>query len=184
MAAEQQEQEWIRQSREGHSEAFEALVRQHQRMIHGVTYRMTGSVSDSEDLAQETFIRAWAHLDSYSGASKFSTWLCGIAIHACLNWRRRENRRDELHSNWSAEIGQSSPGADGEKCNGDLNARVQQALSRLPAKQRAAITLTVYQEMNHADAAKALGCTEATVSWRIFAARRKLRKWLNSRKVE
>jgi RNA polymerase sigma-70 factor (ECF subfamily) len=50
---------------------------------------------------------------------------------------------------------------------------------KLPAKQRAAMVLTVYGGQNHAEAAQALGCSEATVSWRIFSARRKLKKLLN-----
>ena len=50
---------------------------------------------------------------------------------------------------------------------------------KLPSKQRAAIVLTVYEDMNHAEAARVLDCTEATVSWRVFAARRKLKRWLN-----
>jgi RNA polymerase sigma-70 factor (ECF subfamily) len=55
---------------------------------------------------------------------------------------------------------------------------VQAALNRLPAKQRAAIVLTVYENQSHAEAAKALGCTEATISWRVFAARQKLKRLL------
>jgi RNA polymerase sigma-70 factor (ECF subfamily) len=57
--------------------------------------------------------------------------------------------------------------------------QVQVALLRLPAKQRAAIVLTIYDGLNHAEAARILGCSETTVSWRVFAARRKLKHWLN-----
>ncbi len=56
---------------------------------------------------------------------------------------------------------------------------MQTALLKLSAKQRAAIVLTVYSGHNHAEAAKILGCSETTVSWRIFAARRKLKRWLS-----
>jgi RNA polymerase sigma-70 factor (ECF subfamily) len=55
---------------------------------------------------------------------------------------------------------------------------VHAALLKLPAKQRAAILLTVYDGLNHAEAAEVLGCSETTVSWRVFAARRKLQRWL------
>jgi RNA polymerase sigma-70 factor (ECF subfamily) len=57
---------------------------------------------------------------------------------------------------------------------------VQTALSLLPAKQRAAIVLTVYEEMNHAEAARVLGCSETTVSWRVFMARKKLKQLLRT----
>jgi RNA polymerase sigma-70 factor (ECF subfamily) len=55
---------------------------------------------------------------------------------------------------------------------------VQSALLRLSAKQRAAIVLTIYDGLNHAEAASILGCSENTISWRVFAARRKLKRWL------
>ena len=180
MAAENDETEWIRQSREGKTEAFAALVALHQRMIHSLTYRMTGSLAEAEDLAQEAFIRAWRHLDSFQGEAKFSTWLCRIAMNACLNWRQRESRRTEVHETWANDA--FAPGLDesARAASGKLNERVQTALNRLPAKQRAAIVLTVYEEMNHAEAARALGCTEATISWRVFSARTKLKRWLKS----
>jgi RNA polymerase sigma-70 factor (ECF subfamily) len=57
--------------------------------------------------------------------------------------------------------------------------QVQSALLKLPAKQRAAIVLTIYDGLNHAEAAQVLGCSETTVSWRVFAARRKLKRWLS-----
>lgn len=170
--------EWIRQSREGQAEAFTALVHQHQRMIHSLTYRMTGSIAEAEDLAQEAFIRAWQNLSSFQGDSKFSTWLCRIAMNVCLNWRNRENRRTGIHQIWANETLNDPSHPEAAPASRDLNQRVQSALNRLPAKQRAAIVLTVYEELSHAEAADTLGCTEATISWRVFAARVKLKRWL------
>ena len=180
MAAENDEREWIRQSQAGQAEAFASLVRQHQRMIHSLTYRMTGSLAEAEDLAQETFIRAWRHLSSFQGEAKFSTWLCRIAMNACINWRQRESRRSEVHQTWADDALSDGPDHGALAASGELNQRVQAAMNRLPAKQRAAIVLTVYEELSHAEAARALGCTEATVSWRVFAARNKLKRWLRS----
>ena len=85
-----EQQLWVEQSRNGDHAAFAALIRAHQPMIHSLTYRMTGSVSDCQDLAQETFIRAYQQLDSFNGTSKFSSWLYRIAVNACLDWPRRE----------------------------------------------------------------------------------------------
>ena len=180
MAAENDEREWIRQSREGCPESFAALVRQHQRMIHSLTYRMTGSPAEAEDLTQETFLRAWRHLDSFEGGAKFSTWLCRIAMNASFNWRQRESRRSEVHQTWANDAFADGPVHSSAGVGDELNQRVQAALNRLPAKQRAAIVLTVHEELNHAEAARALGCTEATISWRVFAARNKLRRWLKA----
>lgn len=179
MVQREQEKGWLEQSRQGDHAAFENLIHCYQTMIHSVAYRMTGSMADADDLTQEAFIRAFQQIRSYRGEAKFSSWLCRIVMNAALNWRQRETRRAEIHKNWAQE---TLPGGSGEEnaVADEHSRRVQDALARLPAKQRAAIILTVYEEMNHAEAARTLGCSEATVSWRVFAARAKLKRWLKT----
>ena len=176
MAGSDDESKLIEQSISGDPEAYAALVHQHQKMIRAMTFRMTGSLDDAEELAQDAFLRAYQQLDSFGGGSKFSTWLCKIAINLSLDWRRRENRRDDIHSKWAAEA--ASENNPGGGFPDELSRRVQDALNRLPTKQRAAIVLTIYENQSHAEAAKTLGCTEATISWRVFAARQKLKRLL------
>jgi len=171
------ERKWIQDSLAGDTNAYAVLIGRYQKMIHAVAFRMTGSMADSEDLAQETFMRAYEQLGSFRAESKFSTWLCRITVNACLNWRAREGRREAVHRKWAEDVLVQSDGAANTNAD-ELTARVQAALNRLPAKQRAAIVLTVYEEMNHAEAARALGCSETTVSWRVFTARNKLKRWL------
>ena len=168
----------VLQSQTGDPAAFEELVRNHQHMVHSLTFRMTGSLADAEDLAQETFIRAYAQIGEFRGTSKFSTWLYRIAVNACLNWRQSEARRFQLQSRAAGEI--SAWHGENESLPGDQSNEVQAALLRLPAKQRAAILLTIYDGLNHAEAAQVLGCSETTVSWRIFAAKRKLKRLLSA----
>jgi RNA polymerase sigma-70 factor (ECF subfamily) len=176
MAGLDEESKLIELSLAGDSEAYAALVQQHQQMIRGVAFRMTGSPDDAEELAQDAFVRAYQRLDTFNGESRFSSWLCKIAINLSLDWRRRERRRDHLRTKWAAEVVAGDNPGDG--IPDELSRRVQGALNRLPAKQRAAIVLTIYENQSHAEAAKTLGCTEATVSWRVFAARRKLKQFL------
>lgn len=161
------------QSQNGDAAAFAELIRKHQRMIHSLTYRMTGSMADADDLAQEAFINAYRQIETYRGASKFSTWLYRIAMNACISWRRRETLRAETAENWAENHDDTSPAP--ELANGEL---VHAALLKLPPKQRAAVMLTLHDGMNHAEAAEILNCSETTVSWRVFAAKRKLKRWL------
>jgi RNA polymerase sigma factor (sigma-70 family) len=172
-----EERDRITQSRNGDHAAYAALIRTYQQMIHSLTYRMTGSVADAQDLAQETFIRAYQRLDTFDGSAKFSSWLYRIAVNACLDWRRRELRRQRLHTNWCEFHLDGDNGI--ELPDDDLSKQVQVALMKLPDKQRAAIVLTVYGGHSHAVAAKMLECSETTISWRVFAARRKLKKLLH-----
>ena len=96
--------ELVLQTQKGSPAAFEELVRQHQRMIHSLTFRMTGSLADAEDLAQESFIRAYAQIGTFRGTAKFSTWLYRIAMNTCLNWRQSEARRFQLQASCAEEI--------------------------------------------------------------------------------
>ena len=175
------DQDLVTQSQTGDPAAFEALVRNHQRMIHSLTFRMTGSLADAEDLAQETFLRAYAQLDSFRGTAKFSTWLYRIAMNTCLNWKQSEARRFQLHASAAKELAVQHAG-DEASPQAQSN-EVQTALLKLPAQQRAAIVLTIYDGLNHAEAAQILNCSETTVSWRVFAAKRKLKKLLTSGRV-
>jgi len=176
MAGSDDDTKLIEQSLTGDPEAYAALVNQHQKMIRAVAFRMTGSLDDAEELAQDAFLSAYRQLGSFGGGSKFSTWLCKIAINLSLDWRRRESRRSDIHSKWAEEtVFENNPG---DRFPDNLSRRVQDALNRLPAKQRAAIVLTIYENQSHAEAAKTLRCAEATISWRVFAARQKLKRLL------
>jgi RNA polymerase sigma-70 factor, ECF subfamily len=169
--------ELVLRSQTGDPVAFDELVRNHQHMIHSLTYRMTGSLADAEDLAQEAFLRAWEQIGSFRGGAKFSTWLYRIAVNTCLNWRQSEARRFHLLNRAAEELATRQAGV--EHSTADGSNEVQAALLKLPAKQRAAIVLTIYDGLNHAEAAKILHCSETTVSWRVFAAKRKLKRSLS-----
>ncbi|HMJ90683.1 MAG TPA: RNA polymerase sigma factor [Candidatus Acidoferrum sp.] len=174
MVAHDEEQDWIARSRKGDHEAFEALVRRYQRMIHALAFRMTGSSSDAEDVAQETFIAAFHELDGFKGDARFSSWLYRIATNRCLNWIKRIERRAHAYESWVNENKDASIGNDDEV----IAHAVQGALMKLDPQQRSALVLTAYENLSHAEAAMILGCAETTVSWRVFTARRKLKRWL------
>ena len=177
MAEPDDETRWIERSCLGDHEAFEALIRKYQHMIHSLAYRMTGSLSDAEDLSQETFLRAYQQISRFRGEARFSSWLYQIAVNACLNWRKATERQQQLHEDWAGQE-QTTVAADRSLDE------VRNALMKLNPKQRAAVILTTYDGLNHADASRALGCSETTVSWRLFVARRKLRRMLGKREKD
>jgi len=172
------DEELVLQSQNGNTSAFETLVKNHQQMIHALTFRMTGSDADAEDLAQEAFVRAYKQIGSFNANSKFSTWLYSIAIHTCLNWRRNEARRFQAYANCANEFSTQRTAAEPTPAGAEMAQRAQAALLKLPAKQRAAVVLTIYDGLTHAEAAKVLRCPETTVSWRVFSAKKKLKRWL------
>jgi len=147
-------------------------------MIHSLCYRMTGSLADAEDLVQETFLHAYRNAGSFRGEAKVSSWLYRIAVNLCLNWQKGQQRRERLLRAWSNELPEGFRSVDNSRAQ-----QVQAALLKLHPKQRAAVVLTIYDGLSHAEAAHALGCSETTVSWRLFAARRKLKALLKESHV-
>lgn len=179
MASDAEESNWIQASLRGDHAAYEQLVVRYQKMIHSVTYRMTGQMGEAEDLAQEVFVIAWRQLPSFGGRSTFSSWLYRIAVNRCLNWRRGVSRRREAISNWQ-DHEESARGDSASESAGP----VQEAVMQLEPKLRAVIVLTVYEQMSHAEVALAMQCAETTVSWRVSKARKRLRKLLEKSRVD
>jgi len=101
-----------------------------------------------------------------------------IAVNQCLNWQKSQARRLRLHQDLRAQ--DQTPVAS----NRGMSQQVQQALLRLHPKQRAAVVLTTCDGLSHAEAAAVLHCSETTISWRLFAARRKLRCLLKAAQLK
>ena len=78
----------------------EHFIREHQRMIYSLCYRMTGSIADAEDLTQETFIAAHSQRETFRGAAQVSSWLYRIGLNRCLNWQKKRERERRLHQEW------------------------------------------------------------------------------------
>ena len=179
---ERPEAELVEEARRGGREAFAELVRRHERRIYGVVYRMAGNHSDADDLAQEVFLTAWKAIGSFRGGSSFYTWLYRIAVNASLTFlkkRGRERNRAVFDENLAGR--RSGPGTSSSRSRGKLGDGRAQVADRtrpsaaLPGHFRAAFALVVDQGLSHADAARVLGCSENTVSWRMHKARKILR---------
>ncbi len=174
----------VEEAARGGREAFAELVRRHERRVYGVVHRMAGEPADADDLAQEVFLTAWKAIGSFRGGSSFYTWLYRIAVNASLTYlkkRGRERHRAAFDENAIAAgpVGGAPPGDPaGSSETVELRSRVDEAVGRLPEHFRAAFALVVDQGLSHADAARVLGCSENTVSWRMHKARKILRERL------
>ncbi|HEY5895340.1 MAG TPA: RNA polymerase sigma factor [Chthoniobacterales bacterium] len=161
----------------GDETAFTMLFKRHYRMIHAFAHRICLDASLAEDVAQETFVKAARELASRGFQGTFKPWLYRIAKNGAIDLirrRLRESRHLQFESSERpANFDTTDPGHE----------KLTSALARLGPELRAAIALVYFDQLNHAEAAASLGCAETTVSWRIFQAKRKLRKWLTSKEL-
>jgi RNA polymerase sigma factor (sigma-70 family) len=155
----------------GDRDAFETLLRQHYDRMHRVAWRLTGSGTDAEDIAQDVCCALVEKIASFKGEAKFTTWLTGIVVNACRDHRRRGLTSSRMRERLSVLAGLAAR-PDGRDC--DRRIWLAGELGRLDPLVRATVVLVVGEDLTHAEAARALGVAESTVSWRMHEARRQL----------
>lgn len=102
----EEELEIILKVRSGDTEAFEALVLEHQNKVYSLALRMVGNEEDARDMAQEAFIRAFNSLGSFRGESKFSVWLYRLTSNICIDFLRGRAKRRTVSLSWEDEDGE------------------------------------------------------------------------------
>jgi RNA polymerase sigma factor (sigma-70 family) len=155
----------------GDRAAFAALLERHYDRIHGLAWQLTGTRTDAEDVAQDVCCALVDRIGGFRGEAKFSTWLCGITVNACRDVKRRRRSLAGLTDRLAVLAGLSR-GPDGRDLHDAM--WVKSAVARLPPAYREAVALVAGQQLSHAEAAAILGVAEATVSWRLHEARRRL----------
>jgi RNA polymerase sigma-70 factor (ECF subfamily) len=174
-------------AKDGNQQALEILIRLHQRRILAVAMRFARIREDAEDIAQQSFQKAFVYLHRFEGKSSFSTWLTRIAINEALMWLRRKRASREIPVEESttmdeAELPLDFPNSDPspeENCLHEEQKRIlAAALNELTQGMRTAVELRELGELSTEETARILGISIAAVKGRLFHARRKLRRRL------
>jgi RNA polymerase sigma factor (sigma-70 family) len=153
----------------GNRDAFAALLEKHYDRIHGLAWQMTGSRADADDIAQDVCCTLVEKIGSFRGQAKFGTWLCGITVNACRDWRRRRRSFLAFSEKLAVLVGIAAA-PDGR----DLYDAIwlKSAIAKLKPALRETAVLVAGQQLTHAEAAAILGVAEATVAWRMHEVRR------------
>jgi len=178
----------IQRAQRGDLAAYEALVRQTHPQIYRLLYHMTSNREDAEDLAQEIFLKAYAALARFQGASSFYTWVYRIAVNHALNFREKNRHRvSELRlDDVDAAIerdptfvelrARESPYRDATVA--ELQKRLNAALQKLSDEHRMVVVLHDIEGMKHHEIARMMKLSEGTVRSRLFYARHQLQREL------
>lgn len=171
--------------RAGSGAAFGELQKHYSDRLYRRIFAITKNHEDTEDVLQETFLRAFARLESFEGRSLFSTWLTRIAINSALMCLRRRRTRVEISLQETTESGEGSYSVDFRDTSPspeqicDLRQRsgkVLDAIERLDPKTRTAIGIWIAKEHSMKEIASTLDVSLATVKARLHRARKKLAK--------
>ncbi len=171
----QLEREWITRAQDGDKAAYGQLVQRYWRLIVSVAYHHGLDLATAEDVAQETFIKAWLALPRFKpSGGNVRAWLCRIAINQATDTHRRARPTDELDE----DMGGAHESPDRQIEDKAAAQAVRQALAQLPAASRAALVLREYEGLAYAEIADALDIPIGTVMSRLNYARHRLRELL------
>jgi len=157
---------------EGDLDAFNELVRRHQRTAWRIAHRFLGDPAEAEDVAQEAFLRVLAAAPRYAPSAAFSTYLYRVVSRLCIDHARK---RRPMLSGALPETLDSSPDPAMALAQKDRDQLIRQALDALPSRQRMAVILKYYEGMGYSDIARALGTTVKAVERLLGRARSTLR---------
>jgi RNA polymerase sigma-70 factor (ECF subfamily) len=172
----------------GDEQSFDLLLQRYRTPLVNFLYRMVRSREQAEDLAQEVFIRVYRAREEYVPSAKFTTWLFRIATNLALN-SLRDHRHEKLQISVDAplaadaedgderpfEVADKRPSIEQELLEEDRKKMIRHAIEKLPEKQRAAVLLHKYQELDYAEIAKILSCSESALKSLLFRAYEALR---------
>ena len=172
----------IRRVQAGETEAFEGLVRAHEKTVYNLALRMTGDAQDAEDMAQEAFLKAYRSLGDFRGESKFSVWLYRIVSNVCLDHLRRQSRRPSVSLTAEDEEGEEQQwDVPDERLSPErlleqklTREAVQKGLRELPEEQRQILLLREIKGLSYEEIGELLSLEPGTVKSRIFRARKRL----------
>ncbi len=187
-AAPMAEMDLVRRAQRGDLEAYDELIKRYQERIYATVYHMTSNHEDANDLAQDSFIKAFQALKSFKGGSSFYTWLYRIAVNKTINFlKQRKNRvhmslndldfNTENNPDLVALISEKTPRR--EAGLNELQEKLNAAMLKLSEPHRAVVVLHDVQGMSHEEVAQVMDCNIGTVRSRLFYARQQLQSLLS-----
>jgi len=178
----------VKRAQGGHLEAYDELIRRYQERIYATIYHMTANHEDANDLAQETFIKAYQALKSFKGDSSFFTWVYRIAVNKTINFLKQRKNKTHMSLNdldFNAEhdpdlvalVSDKTPRREVNLI--ELQEKLNGAMLKLSEIHRLVVTLHDVQGLSHEDISKIMGCNTGTVRSRLFYARQQLQAYLS-----
>ena len=171
----------VRQAQAGDRRAFEQLVERYQGQIYRYVLRTVLDATVAEDLAQETFVRAFSGLNRFRAQASFKTWLYRIGRNLCIDFQRSSGARARgmpLTALADHAMDDSLADPPGVASRRELAEQVELAVAALPPKLRAVLVLCDLEGLNYKQAAAVERCPVGTIKSRLFSARRALRRLL------
>lgn len=159
-------------------EGFAVLVKQYSEKLYWKVRRIVLSHEDANDVLQNVFIKVWNNLQNFQGKSSLSTWLYRIAINESLDFLRKQKLSDRVSADEDVSV--ASRLMSDEYFDGDeVQARLQEAVARLPEVQRMVFNLKYFEEMKYSEMSQILNTSEGALKASYHLAVKKITEYLH-----
>lgn len=170
------DQDYIEQIRAGNVNAYAMLVTKYKAMTFTLALRVVGNREDAEEVAQDTFVKAYKALDTFKGTSKFSTWLYRIVYNTSLDYVKKKKR--VVLSEHIDEINESDIGTMQDAMSyleaKEKKQMIESALSKLPEEERVLLTLFYFEELSLKEISEIVKISYDNVKIKLHRSRKKL----------
>ena len=172
--------ELVKKSQLGDKSAFEELVKRHQDLVFSLSFKLTGNRELANDVAQESFIRAWKAIEKFRGDSTFGTWIYRITVNTAWTLRKKAKKHYSLNIEDTQEPVVIDEKKDPElvAINSDLSVVLRKALNQIPLEQRIIVELKNIEGRSHKEIADYLDISVTAAKVRLHRAHQKLRNIL------
>jgi RNA polymerase sigma factor (sigma-70 family) len=172
---------YIESVRKGNVQAFSVLVEKYQKLVYTLALKLLKKPEDAEEMAQDTFVKAFQKLDSYEGKSKFSTWLYSITYNACISELRKRHIEfkslDDTRITEQDEMKMHDYYREVKK--EDQEKYLNLALEKLPEDDQVLVTLYYYENQSMDEISAITGLTVSNIKVKIHRARKKMYEFLH-----
>ena len=165
---------------DGDMDAFTALVHRHRQRVYVLIRRIVGDHHWADDLAQETFVKLWDHLENLRDGAAVGGWLRRVATNLGLNHvRNRKRHRETVREEIETVASDNHRPQAAAECR-ELSASIAEAIAALPIERRAALELRVHEKMSYEQISRKMNCSLGTVMSRLHRARLQVHEFLSA----
>ena len=179
-----EEEKIVKQLKSGDFSNYDKIVDSYKNRVFGMAYKFTNDYDETQDLAQEVFLKIYRQIKNFREESKLSTWIYRISVNTCLDWKKKKNRIksinfsnmvNEENRHQNIDIKDESLLPDEIILKGEDQKQVHELIYELSDKYKTVLIMYHFNEMSYSDISTALNIPQRTVETRLYRARRMLK---------
>lgn len=188
-----EEEKIVKQMKNGNYKNYDKIVNSYKNRVFGMAYKFTGDYDESQDLAQEVFLKIYRQIKNFREESKLSTWIYRISVNTCLDWKKKKEKIksinfssmvNEENKDQTIDLKDESMSPDQLILQDESQKLIHKLIYELSDKYKTVLVMYHFNEMSYQEISKALDIPERTVETRLYRARRMLKEKISKEDIK